>query len=49
MLSMCSVSAAQAETYYDKDDYYTQALWPIPVGGSLVWSRSPDVGATGRG
>ncbi|MEA5449464.1 MobF family relaxase [Leptolyngbya sp. CCNP1308] len=23
MLSMCSVSAAQAETYYEKDDYYT--------------------------
>lgn len=24
MLSMCSVSAAQAETYYEKDDYYTE-------------------------
>jgi conjugative relaxase-like TrwC/TraI family protein len=28
MLSMCSVSAAQAETYYDKDDYYTQGTGP---------------------
>jgi hypothetical protein len=28
MLSMCSVSAAQAETYYDKDDYYTQGTDP---------------------
>jgi conjugative relaxase-like TrwC/TraI family protein len=26
MLSMSNVSAAQAENYYDKDDYYTQGL-----------------------
>lgn len=35
MLSMSSVSAAQAETYYEKDDYYTQG--GTEHNGSARW------------
>ena len=38
MLSMSNVSAAQAENYYDKDDYYTQDLQPSQPRPSSQWT-----------
>ena len=49
MLSMSNVSAAQAENYYDKDDYYTQDLQPDQQRPSSQWTGkgAATLGLTG--
>lgn len=45
---MCSVSAAHAETYYEKDDYYTQGTGPSRSGARWLGRGAETLGLQGE-